>query len=139
MEVDMRSVVQEKLDEIDAILQAAVAQALREENEGRLDGPPLIVEVIRVGTRPAAQGNDQSSVVQRAMAAMQSFGIVPHLRSASTDANLPLSKGIPALTMSRGGISEHGHAPNESWQNKDGHIAIQFGLLTLLAEAGIAE
>jgi hypothetical protein len=38
--------------------------------------------------------------------------------------------------MSRGGISEDGHSPTESWQNKDGHIAIQIGLLTVLAEAG---
>ena len=139
MEVDMRSGIQEKLDEIDAVMQAAVVQALQEENEGRLDGPQLTVEVKRVGTRPAAQGNDRSPLVQRAMAATESFGIEPELRISSTDANLPLSMGIPAVTMSRGGISEDGHAPSESWQNKDGHVAIQFGLLTVLAEAGLVE
>jgi len=138
MEVDMRSGSQDKLDDIDAVLQAAVEQALQEENAGRLDGPELTVDVERVGTRPAAQGDAQSPIVQRALAATEAFGIEPELKISSTDANLPISKGIPAVTMSRGGISGGAHSPNEWWQNKDGHIGIQIGLLTLLAEAGLA-
>ena len=51
----MRSGSQDKLDDIDAIMQAAVEQALQEENAGRLSGPALTVEVARVGTRPAAR------------------------------------------------------------------------------------
>lgn len=139
MEVDMRSGNQDKLDDIDAVLQAAVEQALQEENAARLDGPELTVDVERVGTRPAAQGDDQSAIVQRAVAATMAFGIEPELQISSTDANLPISKGIPAVTMSRGGISGNSHAPEEWWQNKDGHIGIQIGLITLLAEAGLAD
>ncbi len=139
MEIDMRSGNQDKLDDIDAVLQAAIEQALQEENAARLDGPELTVDVARVGTRPAAPGDDQAPVVQRAIAATRSFGIAPELRISSTDSNLPLSKGIPAVTMSRGGISGNSHAPDEWWQNADGHIGIQIGLITLLAEAGIAE
>jgi acetylornithine deacetylase/succinyl-diaminopimelate desuccinylase-like protein len=139
MEIDMRSGSQDKLDDIDAVLQAAIEQALQEENAARLEGPELTVDVERVGTRPAALGDAQSAVVQRAVAATEAFGIEPQLRISSTDANLPLSKGIPAVTMSRGGISGNSHAPDEWWQNQDGHIGIQIGLITLLAEAGIAE
>lgn len=139
MEVDLRSGNQDKLDEIDAVLQAAVEQALQEENAARRDGPELTVDVERVGTRPAAAGDDQLPVVQRAVAATKSFGINPDLRISSTDANLPLSIGVPAVTMSRGGISGNSHAPDEWWQNVDGHIGIQIGLITLLAEAGLAE
>ena len=139
MEIDMRSGNQGKLDDIDAVLQAAIEQALQEENAARLDGPELTVDVERVGTRPAALGDEQSAVVQRAVAATAAFGIEPQLRISSTDANLPISKGIPAITMSRGGISGNSHAPEEWWQNKDGHIGIQIGLITLLAEAGIAD
>ena len=69
MEIDMRSGSQAKLDDIDAVLQAAVEQALQEENAGRLDGPELTVEVKRVGTRPAAMQPLTNPVVQRAMAA----------------------------------------------------------------------
>ena len=139
MEVDMRSGSQDKLDDVDAVLQAAVEQALQEENAARLDGAELTVDVERVGTRPAAQGDAASAIVQRAIAATAAFGIEPELRISSTDANLPISKGIPAVTMSRGGVSGNSHAPEEWWQNKDGHIGIQIGLITLLAEAGIAD
>jgi len=139
MEVDMRSGNQSKLDDIDAVLQAAIEQALQEENAARLDGPELTVGVERVGTRPAAEGDADSPVVQRAIAATLAFGIEPKLQISSTDANLPISKGIPAVTMSRGGISGNSHAPEEWWQNADGHIGIQIGLITLLAEAGLAK
>ncbi len=139
MEIDMRSGNQGKLNDVDAILQAAIEQALQEENTARLDGPELTVVVERVGTRPAAEGDDQAPIVQRAIAATESFGIEPQLQISSTDANLPISKGIPAITMSRGGVSGNSHAPEEWWQNVDGHIGMQIGLITLLAEAGLAD
>jgi len=139
MEIDMRSGNQGKLNDVDAILQAAIEQALQEENTARLDGPELTVDVERVGTRPAAEGDDQAPIVQRAIAATESFGIEPQLQISSTDANLPISKGIPAITMSRGGVSGNSHAPEEWWQNVDGHIGMQIGLITLLAEAGIVD
>lgn len=138
-EVDIRSGDQAKIDKIDAILKASVEKALQEENAGRSENEALTVDVERVGTRPAANGNTESPIVQRAMAATQAFGIQPKLQISSTDSNLPISKGIPAVTMSRGGVSGDSHAPSEWWQNVDGHIGIQIGLLTLVAEAGLAK
>jgi len=135
-EIDMRSGDQTKLDQIDAVLQASVQQALREENQGRTSGPKLSVEVERVGTRPAAQGNADTPLVQRSMAATRAFNIEPELAISSTDANLPISKGIPAVTMSRGGRGDNAHSPDEWWSNDEGHIGIQITLLTLLLEAG---
>jgi tripeptide aminopeptidase len=138
-EIDIRSGDQAKIDAIDAILQAAVEQALQEENAQRTLGPELTVDVERVGTRPAAKGDVNSPLVQRALAATTALGFDPQLRISSTDSNLPISKGIPAVTMSRGGVGGDAHAPSEWWQNKDGHLGIQIGLLTLLAEAGLAK
>jgi acetylornithine deacetylase/succinyl-diaminopimelate desuccinylase-like protein len=137
MEIDMRSGNQDKLDDIDAVLQAAVQDALVAENAARLEGPELTVEVERIGTRPAARGKTDSPLVQRAAAAMRTLGLEPDLQISSTDANHPLSLGIPAVTLSRGGNSEDAHSPAESWQNVDGHIAMQIGLLTVLTEAGL--
>lgn len=139
MEVDLRSGNQEKLEELDSVLQTAVQDALRSENAARLEGPPLSVDVERVGTRPAARGDPAAPLVQRALAATQSYGVEPTLRISSTDANFPIWKGIPAITMSRGGISGNSHSLEEWWQDKDGHLGIQIGLLTLLAQAGLAE
>ncbi len=138
LEVDMRSGSQAKLDEIDAVFQNAVQLALQMENNERESGPPLEVIIDRVGTRPAAQGDNESQLVQHAMAATLAFGIEPDLQISSTDANLPLSLGVPAITMSRGGRGGNSHSPYEWWENVDGHISIQIGLLTLLAEAGLA-
>lgn len=138
-EVDIRSGDQGKIDAIDAILHAAVEQALQEENAARLEGDALTVDVERVGTRPAAKGDPAAAVVQRAMAATQALGVKPSLQISSTDANLPISRGVPAVTMSRGGISGNSHAPAEWWQNEDGHVGVQITLLTLLAEAGFVE
>jgi hypothetical protein len=67
---------------------------------------------------------------------MREFGLEANLKISSTDANYPISIGVPAITLSRGGVSEDAHSPAESWQNKNGHLAIQIGLLTILAEAG---
>jgi len=137
MEVDMRSGSQDKLDDIDAVLQTAVNDALLAENSARLKGPELTVDVERIGTRPAALSDVQSPLVQRAAAALQAVGVEPMLRISSTDANYPISLGIPAITLSRGGKGEGAHSPAESWQNKDGHLAMQIGLLTVLTEAGL--
>lgn len=139
MEVDMRSGNQDKLDEIDAVLQTAVREALKEENEGRLDGPALTVDIKRVGTRPAAMSDPDSPLVQRTMAATAALGLQPELKISSTDANLPLSIGVPAVTISRGGKSSGAHSLDEWWQNVDTHLGAQLGLLTVLAEAGLAK
>ncbi len=137
MEVDMRSATVRKLDEMDRMFKQAVLKALDEENTARREGPPLTVEIDNIGLRPAGKGDVKSALVQRAMAAMSLLGTAPELVVSSTDANIAISKGMPAITMSRGGINKASHSLHESWQNTDGHIAIQSVLLTALAEAGV--
>lgn len=137
MEVDMRSGDPRKLDEIDQVFHNAMALALVQENSERSDGPELTLEVERVGTRPAAPGDSNRPLVQRALAATEAFGFTPELQISSTDANLPIALGIPAVTMSRGGRSGNAHSPDEWWENDNGHLGIQIGLVTLLAEAGL--
>ena len=137
-EIDMRSGDQGKLDDIDAVLQSAVQEALEEENAARLGGPELTVDMERVGTRPAARNDSNAHLVEIAAATLRKFGIEPALKISSTDANLPISLGIPAITMSRGGESRNSHSPDESWRNDKGYLGIQVGMITLLAEAGYA-
>jgi len=138
-EVDIRSGDPLKIAAIDAALQQAVGTALQEQNAQRRKGPELTVDVELVGQRPAATGNINDPLVQKAMAAMQVLGLKPQLVISSTDANLPLSLGIPAITMSRGGLTGNAHSPAEWWQNKQAYLGAQAGLLTLLAEAGWAK
>ena len=138
-EIDMRSGNKSKLDEIDAVLRIAAQQALNEENSDSTLGPAITYELKRIGTRPTGLGDPKSSLVEHAAASMQKFGIQAQLGSASGDASIPISLGIPAITLSRGGVSTRAHSLDESWQNIDSHVAIQIALLTLLAEAGLSE
>lgn len=138
MEIDMRSGRQANLDAVDAILQESVYEALAEENAARLEGPELSVELQRVGTRPAASSDSNASLVELASSAMRHFELEPSLRSSSTDANWPISLGIPAITLSRGGVSGNSHSPDEWWRNERGYLSMQIALLTLIGEAGLS-
>ena len=135
MEVDMRSANPEKLAALDAAFQTAMAEALETENARRKANDALTVEVKAVGLRPAGTNADDAPLVANALAAMRQLGVTPRQTASSTDANIPLSLGIPAVTMGSGGIGRNAHAPNESWEDKDSHIALQILLLTILAEA----
>ena len=136
MEVDMRSSNPGKLAELDAAFQSAMQEALEVENERRRREEALTVAIESVGKRPAGSSDPTSSLVQNAGAAISLIGLEPQFSASSTDANIPMSLGIPAITISRGGISKNAHAPNESWEDKDSHLAIQAALLLLVAEAG---
>ncbi len=138
MEVDMRSGDVGKLADVDAVFQQAIADGLAAENKARKDGPPLIVDIEKVGDRPAGTAPLDQPLIQQAMAAMQSMDISPRLSISSTDANIPISLGQPAITISRGGVSKKAHSLDESWQDVDSHIAIQIALLIALAQAGYA-
>ena len=138
MEVDMRSVSPAALDRIDQALRDAVAQALEHENGLRRDGPPLEADVDQIGNRPSGEIPDDHPLVLRAMAATREFGVEPSLSRSSTDSNIPIALGVPAVTIGRGGEGDHNHSLNEWWINRDGHLAIQQALLLLVAEAGLA-
>lgn len=138
-EVDIRSGDPQKIEALDAVLQQAVDTALAHENSQRRKGPELSLQLELVGNRPAAKGDLHAPLTQKALAAMFSMGLEPQAAISSTDANLPLSLGIPAITLSRGGISGDAHSPTEWWQNEAAYIGVQVGLLTLLAEAGWLE
>lgn len=137
MEVDMRSVSNKKLEQIDDIFQKTVKRALDEENSRRRHGPELTVEINMIGDRPSGEIDPAVSLVQRAMSTAQFFGSEPRLARSSTDSNTPISKNIPAVTIGRGGEGDDAHSLNEWWLNKDGHIAIQRALLLLVSQAGL--
>ena len=64
--------------------------------EFRSNGVQIEAEV--VGDRPCGLDVDNSSLVQRAaMAVERHYGLSPALNSGSTDCNVPLSMGIPAI------------------------------------------
>lgn len=139
MEVDMRSESPERLAGVDTLLQAAIRKALLEENQVKRAGKDLTVQVDLVGDRPSGVQDAGLPLVQRSMASAMYLGANPQLGISSTNSNLPISKGVPAVTIGRGGAGGGGHSLNEWWVNDKGHLAIQHALLILLAEAGLAD
>ncbi|TVR67013.1 MAG: M20/M25/M40 family metallo-hydrolase [Gemmatimonadales bacterium] len=139
MEVDMRSLSQESLRELDRLFVATMEEAVAEQNERRLDGAPLILDMEQVGDRPSGEISPQDPFVQRAMAAVAHFGAEPQLGRSSTDANVSISLGIPSVTIGGGGVGAGAHSLDEWWMNEDGHLAIQRTLLLVLADAGLVE
>ena len=137
MEVDMRSVSPERLLGIDSLFQEAVQEALLDQNKRRRDGPPLVVDVQSIGKRPSGMIAPDVPLVQRSLAMAQHLGEYPLLAVASTDSNIPIAAGIPAVTIGRGGQGDGAHSLNEWWANIDGHRSIQGALLLILAEAGL--
>lgn len=138
MEIDMRSEIPENLNLVDSLLKASVQQALQEHNAMKRMGPALTVEVKKIGDRPSGELPESVPVIQRAMASIAYFGFSPKLGRGSTNSNTPIAKGIPAVTLGRGGKGGNAHALNEWWYDDEGYKAIQVALLTLVSEAGLA-
>ena len=78
----------------------------------------------------------KNHLVQRAIAATNYMGGKPKLTIGSTDSNVPIALGLPAITIGRGGDGGKNHSLDEWWLNKDGYKAIHLALLVLLAETG---
>ena len=138
MEVDMRSESPESLVRIERAFIDAMNRGLESENTLRREGPALEVELDRIGDRPSGELPPSTPVIQRTLAATAQFDVPTRLARSSTNSNLPISLGIPAITLGRGGVGGSGHAPGEWWINEDGHLAIQRALLVVVAEAGFA-
>jgi tripeptide aminopeptidase len=71
------------------------------------------------------------------MAATRALGGTPALGNGSTDANIPISLGVPAVTIGRGGAGGANHSLDEWWVNQNGDLAIKKALLVVVAEAGV--
>lgn len=138
MHIDMRSVDKAALDELRDRILAACHAACAEEN-ARWGNPAeaMQVEIDCFGERPCGSQPQETVIVQAAMAAYRAFGIEPALSAASsTDANYPISLGIPSVTISRCGRGAANHTLAEHYDPAGGHIGPQRALVLLLALAG---
>lgn len=138
MEIDMRSLSPESLDRIEGVFLAAMQRGLDEENALRREGVALTIDNDKIGDRPSGEGDPSSPLVQRALATTALFGVEGVLGRSSTDSNIPISLGVPAVTIGKGGTGGAGHAPEEFWINRDAYVAVQRALLLVVAEAGLA-
>jgi len=137
MEVDMRSESASELQKLEAEFNRAVQEALDEENARGAGPNKLSVEMKMVSQRPAGVTPVDSPIVKIATAADAALGIKTKLTSGSTDSNLPISLGIPAITIDGGGVGRGAHSLDESFDTTDGHIGTQRALLIVLGVVGM--
>lgn len=140
MDIDMRSESRQELDAIDAAFKRIVASAVEAENAARSTAKGRITaEVTLTGDRPSGQTAATSAIAQTAAAAVRAFGLTPSFVFSSTDSNIPISRGIPAITVDAGGNSDRNHSPDE-WidlEKTSSLRGMQILLATLLTLAGM--
>jgi acetylornithine deacetylase/succinyl-diaminopimelate desuccinylase-like protein len=113
-EIDMRSESAEALAALERSFLATLPRAAEAENKARSTSEgPITFEAKPVGDRPAGQTPESADIVRFAAAAYRAEGVTLTYHSASTDANLPISLGIPSVTMARVATGGRAHAPDE--------------------------
>ncbi len=136
-QVDMRSVDPVPLDSLDARFRAAVRQALDEENARWSGDVRLTVAIDTIGIRPAGTQPADAWIVRAAEESGKRLGFTPPAIASSTDANIPIALGIPALTIDGGGDGGGAHSLQEWFDTRDSHIGTQWALLLVLTLAGV--
>jgi acetylornithine deacetylase/succinyl-diaminopimelate desuccinylase-like protein len=133
LEMDMRSADASALATLDAKFQRAVDEAVAAESaRWRGEGTLTAVKDL-VGSRPAARTPESAAIVQRALSVTAALGLTADLGEGSTDANIPMSLGIPAITIDGGGAGQGAHSLEESFDPIDSWKGTQRALLLVLA------
>lgn len=114
IDVDMRSTSSAEVERVDRELRAIAQAAVDEENAARsTERGKVSVDFQVIGKRPAGQTDETKGIAAIAAAAAEAFGYHSHFIAVSTDANLPMSLGIPAVAIGSGGTGGAEHSPDE--------------------------
>ena len=140
MEFDMRSESADELARLDQTLVGILDKAVEGENAARStkDGK-VSYEAKVIGERPAGFTDPKADIVVLTAAAIAALGFTPQHEDSSTDSNVPMSLGIPAVTIGAGGKGGRAHALDE-WIDVEKAPTVkgmQVGLAALLAVAGV--
>ena len=133
-EMDMRSASPSALQAIDAKFHRAVDDSVKEE-DARWKKSVLSVDKALVGNRPAGQTPANAPIVQAAVSVTRALGFPVTLDEGSTDSNIPMNLGIPAITVDGGGRGREAHALGESFDSTNSWQGSQRALLLAIALA----
>jgi acetylornithine deacetylase/succinyl-diaminopimelate desuccinylase-like protein len=139
MDVDMRSESCAELQKLDAAFLGVVRDAVAAENKARSTKEGAVrADPKLIGERPCGETPMSTSIVRAADTTIRGFGMTPSFTISSTDANVPMSLGIPAITVGRGGPGGRAHSPDE-WTDVDPAANVkneQVVLAIILSAAG---
>jgi acetylornithine deacetylase/succinyl-diaminopimelate desuccinylase-like protein len=139
LEVDLRSTSEIQLDELERAIRRIATAAAEEENNRRAPGTrPLRGQVESIGDRPCGETPADDALVQAAVAATRLVGRTPDLALASTDANVPIRHGIPAIAIGAGGRGGDAHTHAEWFDNLHGSVGVARALTIVMTAAKLA-
>jgi tripeptide aminopeptidase len=134
MEVDLRSGDMASLRTLEKQFRQAVNDAVTQEN-ARWNSSALTVSIDTVGMRPAGRLPSSAPIVQAAISVSKALNLPLSFSEGSTDANLPLSLGIPSVTIDAGGRGSGAHTENETYDATDAWKGTQRAILLTIALA----
>lgn len=140
LEIDIRSASQADIERLDRELQSLVARAEAAENT-RLEVKigSITSRIERIGSRPAGNTDPSSAIVVATRSALRRFGFKAEMTASSTDANIPMSLGIPAIRLGSGGTGGRAHTLDE-WIDVAPDLSARglvAGLVAILGTAGM--
>lgn len=139
LEVDVRSTADGTLDALEREIRRIVATATDEENDRRApETSALVARVECIGCRPGGETPAGHPLVALAVEATRLVGREPELATASTDANVPISRGIPAIAIGAGGRGGEAHTEGEWFDATEGALGVERALGIVLGAAGLA-
>jgi len=134
--IDLRSTDATQLLRLEVALHRAVEDAVADWNEKTkigAGGKQLSFTIAKIGDRPAAGLPNDSPLLEALRAVDRHLRLRSDLRLGSTDANIPLSLGVPALSMGAGGEGGGAHTQAEWYSAKDRETGLRRVLLLTLA------
>jgi tripeptide aminopeptidase len=135
MDVDLRSSSSDVISSVEKRIVAAVHDALVAENQRRsANTPELRSRIDVIGDRPCGDTSEHHRLVQAAVHVTRMIGRAPELAMASTDANVPISLGIPAIAIGAGGRGGDAHSAAEWYDNTAGPVGVA-RVLSIIATA----
>jgi acetylornithine deacetylase/succinyl-diaminopimelate desuccinylase-like protein len=140
LEIDLRSTSAAQLDAFARTIRQIAQVAADDENAKRARGTrPLTVAVESIGSRPCGETPADHELVRFAIAATRLVGRNPDLALASTDANVPINHGIPAIAIGAGGRGGDAHTHAEWFDNAHGTVGVARALTIVMTAAGVAD
>ena len=128
--LDIRSEVTETMDEMVEQLSEVVEQALEAENQ-RASGQKVTARIREIGFRPGGRLAEDAPLLRCLRAVDSHLGIRAQLDCASTDANIPLSLGLAAVSIGAGGQGGGAHTPAEWYSPEGRELGLKRILLTM--------
>ncbi len=141
LKVDVRSESEDELGKLDSALREAIAAGVRDEMESSRDRAKGKLEwkIDVLGTRPGGELAANSPLLAALRAADDYVSNQSRIERSSTDANIPLSNGIDAISIGAGGTGGGAHSLQEWYEPSGREMGLKRALLTLLGISGIAE